>query len=87
MQYTADEVGNFAGQASYGYISFEKFVNAVTALKEGKITLKKRDQRGLPTLAKTVITTAILEGGRMSLDKGGIGVLLIESGMGEWITF
>ncbi|MCJ1427675.1 hypothetical protein MMC29_005580 [Sticta canariensis] len=49
MQYTPDEVGNFAGQTGYGYISFEKFVDAVTALKEGKVTLAELDQRGLPT--------------------------------------
>ena len=74
MQYTPDKVGNFAGQTGYGYISFEKFVDAVTALKEGKVTLEELDQRGLPTLANTIFTTAILQGGRKSLGEGGRGV-------------
>lgn len=38
MKYTPDEEGNFNDQIGYGYISFEKFVNAVTALKEGEVT-------------------------------------------------
>lgn len=84
MQYTPDEAGNFAGQTGYGYISFEKFVDAVTALKEGKVTLEELDQRGLPTLSNTVITTAILEGGRKSLDEGGRGVEMVEKGKGQW---
>lgn len=73
MQYTPDEVENFAGQTGYGYISFEKFVDAVTVLKEGTVTLEELDQRGLPSLANTVITTAILQGGRKSLEEFGRG--------------
>jgi len=38
MKYTPDEEGNFNDQIGYGYISFEKSVNAVTALKEGEVT-------------------------------------------------
>ena len=69
MKYAPDEQGNFNGQTGYGYISFEKFVDAVTALNEGKTTLDELDRRGLPTLANTVPTTAILEAGRRSLDE------------------
>ena len=70
MKYAPDEEGNFHGQTDYGYISFEKFVDAVAALKAGKVTLDDLDKRGLPTLKNTIATTAILEAGRRSLDEG-----------------
>ena len=70
MKYAPDEEGNFAGQHGYGYISFEKFIDCVTALRRGKVTLAELDQRALPTLANTIATTAILEAGRRSLDEG-----------------
>lgn len=70
MRYAPDEEGNFAGQTGYGYVSFEKFVDAVTAYKEGRATLDLLDARGLPTLRNTIATTAILEAGRRSLDEG-----------------
>ncbi|KAL9115000.1 MAG: hypothetical protein Q9227_001244 [Pyrenula ochraceoflavens] len=69
MKYAPDEQGNFNGQTGYGYISFEKFVDAVNELKEGKVTLEQLDKRGLPTLTNTIGTTAILEAGRRSLDE------------------
>lgn len=69
MQYSPDESGNFGGQHGYGYISFEKFVDACQALKEGKVTLDDLDRRGLPTLKNTIATGAILEAGRVSLDE------------------
>nr|ANM86686.1 putative dehydrogenase [Cladonia uncialis subsp. uncialis]AUW30872.1 putative dehydrogenase [Cladonia uncialis subsp. uncialis] len=69
MKYAPDEEGNFNGQTGYGYISFEKFVDAVTVFKEGKATLDELDRRGLPTLKNTIATTAILEAGRKSLDE------------------
>ena len=46
MRYTPDEEGNFSGQTGYGYISIEKFVDAVNALNEGKVTLEELDARG-----------------------------------------
>lgn len=70
MQYAPDEEGNFAGQGGYGYVSFEKFVNAIQSLKEGKATLDDLDARGLPTLKNTMATGAILHAGRVSLDEG-----------------
>ncbi|EEQ28092.1 hypothetical protein McanCB56680_007143 [Microsporum canis] len=69
MSYAPDEEGNFGGQRGYGYISFEKFIDAVTALNEGRVTLDQLDQRGLPTLKNTIATTAILHAGRISLDE------------------
>ncbi|KFY89294.1 hypothetical protein V500_05803 [Pseudogymnoascus sp. VKM F-4518 (FW-2643)] len=70
MRYAPDEEGNFAGQTGYGYISFEKFVDGIQALKEGRATLEDLDNRGLPTLKNTIATTAILEAGRRSIDEG-----------------
>ena len=69
MRYAPDEEGNFAGQTGYGYISFEKFIDAVTAVNEGGVTLDQLDARPLPTLKNTIATTAILHAGRVSLDE------------------
>jgi D-galacturonate reductase len=69
MKYAADEEGNFAGQGGYGYVSFEKFINGVQALKDGRKTLDDLDKMGLPTLKNTIATGAILEAGRRSLDE------------------
>ena len=69
MKYAPDEEGNFAGQIGYGYISFEKFIDAVNKLNAGEITLDQLDARPLPTLRNTIATTAILEAGRRSLDE------------------
>lgn len=82
MKYAPDEEGNFNGQTGYGYISFEKFVDAVTAFKEGRVTLDELDRRGLPTLKNTIATTAILEAGRRSLDEGrGVEIVVREDGV------
>lgn len=83
MKYSPDEEGNFNGQNGYGYISFEKFIDAVTAVNEKRVTLEQLDARdGLPTLGNTIATTAILEAGRRSIDEGrSVG---IESEGGKW---
>ncbi|KFY52807.1 hypothetical protein V496_08163 [Pseudogymnoascus sp. VKM F-4515 (FW-2607)] len=82
MRYAPDEEGNFAGQTGYGYISFEKFVDGIQALKEGRATLEDLDNRGLPTLKNTIATTAILEAGRRSIDEGR--EIKIEEADGIW---
>jgi D-galacturonate reductase len=69
MKYAPDESGDFAGQGGYGYVSFEKFVDGINALKDGKVSLDDLDKRGLPTLKNTIATGAILEAGRRSLDE------------------
>ena len=69
VAYASDEEGNFGGQHGYGYISFEKFVDACQAVREGNVTLDDLDRRGLPTLNNTIATGAILEAGRISLDE------------------
>jgi D-galacturonate reductase len=81
MKYAPDEEGNFNGQTGYGYISFEKFVDAATKFNEGKVSLDELDRRGLPTLANTIATTAILEAGRRSLDEGGKSIEIDNGGL------
>ncbi|KAI5202676.1 hypothetical protein AUEXF2481DRAFT_64944 [Aureobasidium subglaciale EXF-2481] len=82
MKYAPDESGDFAGQGGYGYVSFEKFVDAITALKDGKASLDDLDKRGLPTLKNTIATGAILEAGRRSLDENR-SIQIIEKD-GKW---
>lgn len=79
MRYAPDEEGNFNGQSGYGYVSFEKFIDGVTAVNEGRVSLAELDKRGLPTLRNTILTTAILEAGRRSLDDGGRAIQVIAS--------
>lgn len=82
MNYAPDEEGNFNGQTGYGYISFEKFVDAVAGFKEGRVTLDELDRIGLPTLKNTIATTAILEAGRRSLDeRRGVEIFVGEDGV------
>jgi D-galacturonate reductase len=81
MKYAPDENGDFAGQSGYGYVSFEKFVDAVTNLKEGKVTLDDLDSKDLPTLKNTLGTTAILEAGRRSLDEKRTIEIVEENGV------
>lgn len=82
MQQKKTEEGNFAGQSGYGYISFEKFIHGINALKEGRATLADLDRRGLPTLKNTIATGAILEAGRRSIDEKR-PVEIVEEG-GRW---
>ncbi|KAJ1030455.1 hypothetical protein NDA16_001364 [Ustilago loliicola] len=67
MRYTPDAEGYFAGQHGYGYISFENFVLACTKINRGERRAVDYDMV-LPTIKDTVLTTAILEAGRRSLD-------------------
>ncbi len=60
----------FSGQNGYGYISFEKFIDACQQVNAGD---KRPDEfdRSLPTINATICSTAILEAGRRSLDSNG----------------
>jgi len=63
--------GKFSGQRTYGYLSFEAFVDAVNEVNSGK--KKVADFDGvIPTIGTIVGTTAIMEAGRLSLDRGGV---------------
>ena len=60
----------FAGQRTYGYLSFEAFVEAAARCNAHLATPADYDG-ALPTMATTAGATAILEAGRKSLDAGG----------------
>lgn len=80
MRYAPDEEGNFAGQSGYGYVSFEKFVDYVTKVNDGRLSLDDVDRLGLPTIKNTVLTAAILEAGRRSLNESGRRVEIVVDG-------
>jgi D-galacturonate reductase len=98
-QYTPDDAGYFAGQQGYGYRSIECFIECCTELNEGRVRLEDLEQRGLPTIAcarspttvalsqstcsDTLITTAILEAGRRSLDEKR-SIALSPTSTGSW---
>ena len=69
MKYSPSETGHFDGQRGYGYISIEKFVDAARNVNAGLMQTIDYDKQGLPTIANTVLTTAILNAGRISLDE------------------
>jgi D-galacturonate reductase len=78
FRYTPDADGCFSGQQAYGYRSFELFVRAALDINNGSATPGDFDGK-LATIGTTVITSAILEAGRKSLDAGGIAVEIIYS--------
>ncbi|TDL28669.1 NAD(P)-binding protein [Rickenella mellea] len=83
MKYSPSETGHFDGQRGYGYISIEKFIDAARAVNGGQAKAEDYDKHGLPTIANTVLTTAILNAGRISLDeKRPVGIK--QSG-NEWV--
>ena len=69
MKYTPSESGHFDGQRGYGYISIEKFIDAARSVNAGRLEPSDYDKHGLPTIENTVLTTAILNAGRISLDE------------------
>jgi D-galacturonate reductase len=69
MKYSPSETGHFDGQRGYGYISIEKFIDAARSVNAGEIAASEFDKHGLPTIRNTVLTTAILNAGRISLDE------------------
>lgn len=68
MKYSPAEDGTFDGQRGYGYISLEKFVDASVKVNKGEAKPEEFDAYGLPTIKNTVLTTAIIRAGRLSLD-------------------
>jgi len=85
MKYTPSETGHFDGQRGYGYISIEKFVDAARSVNSKTVESPAIfDQLDLPTIRNTVLTTAILEAGRKSLDeKRSVGIQ--RNANGDWI--
>jgi len=83
MKYSPSESGHFDGQRGYGYISIEKFIDAARSVNSGVNKPEDYDNLGLPTILNTVLTTAILHAGRISLDtKRPVG---IRKDGDEWI--
>lgn len=69
MKYSPDEDGFFDSQKGYGYVSFEKFIDAARRVNAGQDKAADFEGKGLPTIQDTVVTTAILNAGRISLDE------------------
>ena len=69
MKYSPSETGHFDGQRGYGYISIEKFIDAARSVNAGQANPSDFDTSGLPTIENTILTTAILNAGRISLDE------------------
>lgn len=83
MKYSPSESGHFDGQRGYGYISIEKFIDATRSVNAGLTQPADYDTHGLPTIQNTVLTTAILHAGRISLDEKR-PVYIKQSG-DEWV--
>jgi D-galacturonate reductase len=84
MKYSPSESGHFDGQRGYGYISIEKFVDAARGVNAGMTQPSDFDAQGLPTITNTVLTTAILNAGRISLDeKRPVGISKDRGG--KWV--
>lgn len=75
--------GKFVGQRTYGYLSFESFIDAVAEVNAGKKTVADYDGV-IPTIGTIIGTTAILEAGRRSLDEGGQPYELLYKGDGRF---
>jgi len=69
MKYSPSETGHFDGQHGYGYISIEKFIDTARSVNTSEVTASRFDEHGLPTIRNTILTTAILNAGRISLDE------------------
>ena len=75
MKYEPDADGRFAGQSGYGYRSIADFVEAARAIREGRRVAQDFNGK-LATVADTVVTTAVLEAGRRSLDADGAAIAI-----------
>ena len=69
MKYSPSADGYFDGQRGYGYVSIEKFIDAARSVNAGETKAGEYDKHGFPTIANTILTTAILNAGRISLDE------------------
>jgi D-galacturonate reductase len=70
MKYTPRD-GKFSGQESYGYKSIATFIESSVTLQKDNTKLSEYN-KNLPTIQNTLEVTAILEAGRVSLDRGSI---------------
>ena len=64
--------------AGYGYQSIEKFVDAAGLVNQGTLSPQGVTGAGvLATVDSTLVVTAILEAGRISLDHDGAAVRIV----------
>lgn len=77
MKYTPSETGHFSGQQGYGYRAIEEIVVAAGELTNSPITGTKHFDEYLPTIKTTLLSTAILQAGRLSLDNNSAKVKII----------
>jgi D-galacturonate reductase len=69
MKYTPDGRGNFAGYEGYGFRSLATFVEAANQLRAKRTSWQEAcDSLASVNSVTTMLTTAILEAGRVSLD-------------------
>ncbi|KAI0079594.1 D-galacturonic acid reductase [Panus rudis PR-1116 ss-1] len=83
MKYSPSESGHFDGQRGYGYVSIEKFVDAARSVNAKQAEPTDFDKHGLPTIENTILTTAILNAGRISLNEKR-AVYIKQDGNGQW---
>ncbi|RSH83414.1 uncharacterized protein EHS24_007098 [Apiotrichum porosum] len=79
-EYSADEDGFFDARRGYGYVSLEKFIDAARNVNAGVKKASDYEGKGLPTIQATVLTTAIIQAGRISLDERRTVEVLEENG-------
>jgi D-galacturonate reductase len=73
FKHTPNDRGRFDGQRCNGYVTFEKFVEAVCRVRDG-LCDPSEYSAVLPTFDATATVTAILEAGQLSLARGGAQV-------------
>jgi len=76
MKYTPDSNGHFSGQMGYGYRSIDEFVQSAIKLRNGEVKDPRAFDHTLATVYQTVVSTAILHAGRLSLDNLGKTVII-----------
>ena len=76
MRYTPDSRGYFAAQHCYGYQSIEAFVNCCLSMNNNENISRDEYSSYLAMIDDTILPTAILEAGRMSLDNNNRAVII-----------
>jgi len=77
MKYTPSLTGHFSGQLGYGYRCIEEIILAATQLSNEVSPDGSQFDELLPTIRNTLLSAAILQAGRYSLDNNGARVRII----------
>jgi D-galacturonate reductase len=81
MKYSPAPDGSFDGQRGYGYVSLSTWIEACIKVNKGQAKPEDYDNYGLPTVKNTIVTTAIIRAGRISLDeKRSVGISVDQEG-------